>query len=141
MGRVRARVLACSRAPHASATLCYATTPRDAVRAHVDLYEDHEVLRRVLRERRLIAFVPDGTRAQASYCARLTSHATPRHAARARASGSVLPRAAGNTELPMTGPGVVRFASPPSLRVSIDLPHRYAVPCARRAGSLRAAAA
>lgn len=58
--------------------------------AHIKSVEDQEVLRDNLESMGLIAFV---------------------------GNGSVLPRASGVSALPMTGPGVVRFKTPPSLEV------------------------
>lgn len=57
---------------------------------HIKSVEDQEVLRDNLESMGLIAFV---------------------------GNGSVLPRASGVSALPMTGPEVVRFKSPPSLEV------------------------
>ncbi|RPB20636.1 hypothetical protein L211DRAFT_841564 [Terfezia boudieri ATCC MYA-4762] len=68
--------------------------------AHIKSVEDQEVLRDNLEGMGLIAFV---------------------------GNGSVLPRASGVSALPMTGPGVVRFKTPPSLEVTIETPNRGAV--------------
>ncbi|KAF8421414.1 hypothetical protein EV426DRAFT_609162 [Tirmania nivea] len=65
--------------------------------AHIKSVEDQEVLRDNLESMGLIAFV---------------------------GNGSVLPRASGVSALPMTGPGVVPFKSPPSLEVTIETPNR-----------------
>ncbi|WP_432542574.1 P-loop domain-containing protein [Kineococcus sp. SYSU DK002] len=67
----------------------------DAARAFADAVEDAAHLRAQLPRLGLVAFVADG---------------------------SVLPRASGVDDRPM--PGAVPFASPPSLRVEVDLPHR-----------------
>lgn len=67
--------------------------------AFADSVVDTVALRDRLAERGLVAFVADG---------------------------AVLPRLSGVSDQPMTG-GAVPFASPESLRVSVELPHRGAV--------------
>ena len=67
----------------------------DAARAFVDAVEDADHLRRALPGLGLVAFVADG---------------------------AVLPRASGVDDRPARG--ALPFASPESLRVSVDLPHR-----------------
>lgn len=67
--------------------------------AAVELADDQLAIRRELERRGLVAFVADG---------------------------SVLPRASGSSSLPMEG--ALPFASPASLRVALDLPHRGATP-------------
>ncbi|MCC5805119.1 MAG: ABC-ATPase domain-containing protein [Opitutales bacterium] len=68
---------------------------REALRLHLDTSEDADVLREVLAKRGLVAFVADG---------------------------AVLPRRSG-VDPRALDEGAVPFASPGSLRVSIDLPH------------------
>ncbi|KAG5502889.1 hypothetical protein JKF63_04660 [Porcisia hertigi] len=64
--------------------------------AHVTSVHDQEWLRTQLRGRGLTAFIADG---------------------------AVLPRAAGNSDKPLSGPGVVPFSSPNTLRQTFDLPY------------------
>ena len=66
-----------------------------ALRRHLDTNEDADALRKALADRGLVAFVADG---------------------------AVLPRRSGVDPRPL-GPEAVPFASPESLRVSVDLPH------------------
>lgn len=70
-----------------------------ALRRHVESVEDQQALRDALADRRLIAFVADG---------------------------SVLPRRSGIDPRPLTG-RVVAFESPDSLRVEIPVPNRKPV--------------
>ncbi|MBE0428556.1 MAG: ABC-ATPase domain-containing protein [Thermoleophilia bacterium] len=65
--------------------------------AHIEAAEDQEWLRERLQEMRLVAFVADG---------------------------SVLPRASGVSDLPLKGGQVVRFVSPPELKLEVSLPNR-----------------
>jgi len=69
----------------------------EAVRRHVDTCEDQSVLRQALAGKELIAFV---------------------------GNGSILPRASGVSDKPMSGEGAVPFVSPPELEVSLELPHQ-----------------
>ena len=69
---------------------------RGALDTHRQAVEDARALRSQLRPRRLVAFVADG---------------------------AVLPRVSGIDPHPLTGPGVVPFTSPDSLRVTLDTPH------------------
>lgn len=64
--------------------------------AFADAVADAVALRASLADRGLVAFVADG---------------------------AVLPRRSGVSDEPMAGEGVVPFAAPESLRVSVDLPH------------------
>lgn len=66
------------------------------VRRFVETVEDSRALRAAVQERGLVAFVADG---------------------------AVLPRRSGVDDRPATGPGVVPFASPDELRITVDLPH------------------
>ncbi|CAO1633664.1 unnamed protein product [Jaminaea pallidilutea] len=68
-----------------------------AIRAHVECVEDQEALRNQLRSLKFVAFVRDG---------------------------AVLPRKSGVSSAPLTGPHVVPFQSPSSLRKTITLPNR-----------------
>ncbi|KAG5477293.1 hypothetical protein LSCM4_04511 [Leishmania orientalis] len=67
-----------------------------ALWAHVTCVHDQEWLRAQLRERGLTAFIVDG---------------------------AILPRAAGNSDKPLSGPTVVAFSSPDSLRHTFHLPY------------------
>ncbi len=72
----------------------------DQLRQWADLAEDHAALRQGLEEEELVAFVPDGAQ---------------------------LPRESGVSDLPLPFTEVVPFTSPPSLRVTLSVPHRGAV--------------
>ena len=63
---------------------------------HLDLAENHQHIQSQLAERGLVAFVGEG---------------------------AVLPRARGNTDLPLSTPPGIPFQSPKTLRVCFDLPH------------------
>lgn len=75
--------------------LLFANLPEREVRAAVELAEDQHAIREELGRRGLVCFVADG---------------------------SVLPRESGVSSRPMRG--ALPFASPASLRVELDLPHR-----------------
>ncbi|MGP9603878.1 MULTISPECIES: ABC-ATPase domain-containing protein [unclassified Brachybacterium] len=93
-GRQAARLLT-EHLPHlARAALLHTSLDAEALRDHVALHRDQEALRDQLAARGLVAFVGDG---------------------------AILPRRAGDSDLPLTG-GAVPFQSPDSLRVSFDLP-------------------
>jgi len=77
-------------------SLSYEHLDRDALFRHIEVNEDTDCLRACVRQSGLIAFVADG---------------------------SILPRASGVDERPMTGPRVVPFASPPSLMYEFELPN------------------
>jgi len=77
------------------ASLVYASFPAAEVLRHVETVEDAEALRRGLAERKLVAFVADG---------------------------SVLPRESGVSDRPLRG-DVVPFESPDSLRVELEGPN------------------
>jgi predicted ABC-class ATPase len=68
--------------------------PRDLFVRHLELLAEQEAIRRQLKERKLIAFV---------------------------ANGSILARESGRSDLPMTE-GAVPFQSPPSLETEMELP-------------------
>ena len=76
-------------------SLFFAALDSEALRRHLDTNEDADALREALPARGLVAFVADG---------------------------AVLPRRSGVDPRPLGG-DAVPFASPDSLRVSIDLPH------------------
>ncbi len=67
-----------------------------ALRAHVGVVEDQEVLREKLDEMDLVAFIGDG---------------------------AILPRVSGASDAPMPADQAVKFQSPPSLRVQVEVPH------------------
>lgn len=66
-------------------------------RAHIEVVEDQETLRALLREQGLVAFIADG---------------------------SVLPRKSGVDERPLKGANAVPFRSPPSMSVTLHAPNR-----------------
>ena len=76
-----------------ASALVYASCDPDHLRAHLDCVEAQDELRRSLRAAGLVAFVGDG---------------------------SILPRASGVCDEPMTR-GARPFESPPSLRVTLSL--------------------
>jgi predicted ABC-class ATPase len=69
---------------------------QDSIRHHLQTAEDAEFLRNLLRDHGLVAFVADG---------------------------AVLPRVSGVDPRPLVSDTVVRFKSPESLRIKIDLPN------------------
>ncbi len=69
--------------------------PMDELKAHCEAAEDQVALRAQLKEHKLLAFVADG---------------------------SVLPRLAGNSDLPL--PNAVPFMSPENLAVELEAPHK-----------------
>lgn len=77
-------------------SLYYAVLHPERVAEFVNLVENYYFIQRSLSEHRLVAFIADG---------------------------SLLPRAAGNTQLPMERDRAVLFTSPPDLRVSFSLPN------------------
>ncbi|WP_027363617.1 ABC-ATPase domain-containing protein [Desulfotruncus alcoholivorax] len=77
--------------------LFYKSVDPNKLKTRVELAEDQTALRNMLHTMGLVAFVADG---------------------------SVLPRESGGSELPLQGPGVVGFKSPPEYRVKVNLPHR-----------------
>ncbi|KAJ1920696.1 hypothetical protein IWQ60_006937 [Tieghemiomyces parasiticus] len=78
-------------------TLHYTSYDAAAVAAFVDCVEDQATLRMLLREHGLVAFVPNG---------------------------AILPRESGASDRPLATADAVPFQSPPSLEVSLSLPHR-----------------
>ncbi|MBA0052089.1 ATPase [Streptomyces sp. AJS327] len=92
-----ARRLLCGVLPDiAERALRYAALDPERVRRFVETVEDSTALRAALPERGLVAFVADG---------------------------AVLPRRSGVDDRPAEGAGVVPFASPEELRVTVELPH------------------
>lgn len=83
-----------------SASLKASAHPADLVELCAAANEDAEALRSALKPRELVAFVADGAH---------------------------LPRRSGVEDAPLDGEAVVPFASPPSFRVTIDLPNAGAV--------------
>ena len=79
-----------------AAALRFDALDAQALRRHVETVEDAGALRAQLDELGLVAFVADG---------------------------SVLPRASGVTDLPLSGDAVVAFRSPESLRVTLHAPN------------------
>lgn len=77
--------------------LLYKNLPADRLMAHVEMHRDQCYLRESLEKRGLAAFV---------------------------ANGSILPRESGVSDLPLKGPNVVPFQSPPGLEVEFTLPNR-----------------
>jgi predicted ABC-class ATPase len=80
----------------ARASLFYEHLDKQALWRHICRCEDQDALREQLADRGLVAFV---------------------------GNGSVLPRASGVSDKPLTDPGVIPFASPRELEVSFSLPH------------------
>ncbi|AXK45291.1 ABC-ATPase domain-containing protein [Brachybacterium saurashtrense] len=93
-GRQAARLLTEALPRIAESSLRAATLDVEALRRHVTLHRDQEALRDRLAGRGLVAFVGDG---------------------------AILPRRAGDSDLPLVG-GAVPFTSPASLRVRFELP-------------------
>lgn len=92
-----ARRLMCETAPRiAREALRHASLDAAAVREFVETVEDSDALRAALPGLGLVAFVADG---------------------------AVLPRGSGVDDRPARGGGVVPFASPEGLRVTVELPH------------------
>lgn len=98
-GRTAEREL-CRTVPELIDDLDWDEIDQKEAEAFADSVADTVALRAGLAERDLVAFVADG---------------------------AVLPRRSGVSDEPMAGRGVVPFASPESLRVSVDLPHRGTV--------------
>ncbi|MDT0306256.1 ABC-ATPase domain-containing protein [Streptomyces sp. DSM 44917] len=92
-----ARRLLCEALPRvAERALRHAALDPGEARAFVEAVEDSDALRRALPAHGLAAFVADG---------------------------SVLPRRSGASDLPAAGPGVIPFASPEELRVTLTAPN------------------
>ncbi|RCG25623.1 ATPase [Streptomyces diacarni] len=99
-GREAERLL-CQVLPGAAErTLVYAALDADQVRRFVETVEDSVALRDALAGLGLVGFVADG---------------------------AVLPRRSGVDDRPAAGGGVVPFAAPEELRVTVELPHAGAV--------------
>lgn len=82
------------------AAVYYAHHDATHLAAHVDAVEDQEALRAMLPAHGLVGFVPNG---------------------------AVLVRESGASDRPMTSPPAVRFESPESLQVTLELPNRGAI--------------
>lgn len=95
-GRAAERLLCRDALEVADGALRFAALDAGALRRYVETVEDSVALRASLPELGLVAFVADG---------------------------AVLPRRSGVDDRPAAGPGVTPFSSPPSLRVSVELPH------------------
>ena len=99
-GREAQRLLTRVLPEAAERTLRAASSDEQAVRRFVETVEDSVALRDALPGLGLVGFVADG---------------------------AVLPRRSGVDDRPATGDGVIPFASPPGLRVTVDLPHAGSV--------------
>jgi predicted ABC-class ATPase len=97
LGREAAQLL-CERLPAAARATDWDRLDQAAVAAWADLVEDHALLQDALPERKLVAFVRDG---------------------------SILPRVSGVSQRPLAG--AIPFASPPSLRVRFETRHHGTV--------------
>jgi predicted ABC-class ATPase len=98
-GRTAEREL-CRTVPELVDDLDWDEIDQEEARAFADSVADTVALRASLADLDLVAFVADG---------------------------AILPRRSGVSDEPMRGGGVVAFASPESLRVSVELPHRGTV--------------
>ncbi len=99
LGKEAAGMLLRELPPAVEESLLYASLDREGIGRHLDANEDQDCLRKILRERSLVAFVADG---------------------------SILPRRSGVDDRPLIakdGRAPVPFFSPPSMLVEIDLPH------------------
>lgn len=94
-GRAAARLLTEALPQIAASTLRHAALDAAALRRHVTLHRDQQHLRDQLAGAGLVAFVGDG---------------------------ALLPRRAGDSDLPLDSSAATPFRSPDSLRVSFDLP-------------------
>jgi predicted ABC-class ATPase len=96
LGRQAAQML-CDEIPRVvRSSLRYRNLNSDDLLQHLNTAEDADILRDRLSALGLIAFVADG---------------------------AALPRRTGVDDRPLTGPRVVPFVSPESLRITLDLPH------------------
>ena len=96
LGALAAKLL-CEAVPAiAESALFYRNSDADAIDRFICTCEDADTLRSSIVDRGLVAFVADG---------------------------ALLPRASGVDDRPLDGDEVVRFKSPPSLRVEIELPN------------------
>ncbi|MBQ7676857.1 MAG: ABC-ATPase domain-containing protein, partial [Lachnospiraceae bacterium] len=82
----------------AERVFCYANVDQNRLKKAIELADDRLALRKLLEEKKLQAFV---------------------------ANGSILPRESGVSQRPMKG--AVAFASPKSLEITAELPHRGTV--------------
>jgi len=79
------------------ASLVYATYDPKSAERHIASAEDQEMLREQLSQRKLVAFV---------------------------ANGSILPRTSGISDKPLQGQGMIPFTSPGELEVELSAPNR-----------------
>ena len=77
-------------------SMFYKIIDQKKLHRQAELVEDQTVLRNILHDLNLVAFVADG---------------------------SLLPRESGISDLPLQGSGVVRFKAPPEYSVTLKLPH------------------
>lgn len=96
MGEMCASVLLHELPDIVSRTLTFKSLPGQHLLAHIDSFEDQQVLRSKLSEVGLIAFVRNG---------------------------AILPRESGASDLPMDAQQAVKFTSPPDMTVEFELPH------------------
>ncbi len=93
----QARALLCETLPAiAERSLRYRALPGAEVERHQNVVEDQDVLRHMLQDHKLVAFVADG---------------------------ALLPRRAGNDDRPLQSSPVVHWQAPDSLALELDLPH------------------
>lgn len=78
-------------------SLFYKKIDQDRLKKHVLIVEDQEILRSKLKDKKLVAFV---------------------------ANGSILPRRSGVDDRPLTTEKVVEFKSPPEYEIQFELPYR-----------------
>ncbi|HIE10246.1 MAG TPA: ATPase [Kiritimatiellae bacterium] len=97
LGAEAARLLLGSLPALAGSTLYYPRHDGAQIRAFVDTVENFSAIQGELADRRLVSFVADG---------------------------ALLPRAAGNTQLPLERSQAVLFQSPPPLRVAFEVPNQ-----------------
>ena len=96
MGRWAASILADILPRLARAALLYSSFDPSVIKTHLDSVEDQAAARAQLERLGLVAFVADG---------------------------SVLPRASGASDEPLTVDSLIKFASPPSMRTKLTLPN------------------
>ena len=82
------------------ASLLFRSLDREWVYRYIEIAEDQDLLRNALSDRNLVAFVPEE---------------------------AILPRQSGVDDHPLSGDRVIRFTSPPSMRVTFELPNRGSV--------------
>ncbi len=80
--------------------LLYENLNKDAVRKHINIAEDQEILRELLIDKGLVAFI---------------------------GNGAILPRESGVSDQPLSKDKAVQFKAPAELEVSFNLPHQKEV--------------